>query len=200
MIGYSEFEYIGRAAYKGVDAYIVREVTNFSGNEYATHIEGELYVTNDARPLFHNMTIFKNGEAKNVVSEFGQGLVTEKITEGNETRTLIVNINPDSFIVANNMISHWALLFRAARLRPQHTYIAHIFSPNVAAEVVRSLEVIDVQNVRIDGRTYEAYVFAEQTGNLNYVTPDGLLLKIENYLLEITLSSADSGHEGGLFR
>jgi hypothetical protein len=98
------------------------------------------------------------------------------------------------------MISHWALLFRAAKLEPKNIYIAHIFSPNIGEEIVRTLEVSDVKDLKINGRNYQSYVFREQSGNLNYVTPDGLLLLIENARLRITLSNGDFAEETGLFR
>jgi len=200
MLGHSEFEFVGMGKHHDRDAYMISEITNLSSKEYKMYIEGMLYVTVDARPVFYNMTIHKNGYVKSTLCEFGDGVVTEKTTENNKTTTLNVNVNPDSFIIANNMISHWALLFRAAKLKPQNTYIAHIFSPNIGAEIVRSLEISDVQNVKINGHTYEAYVFEEQTGNLNYVTPDGLLLKIENHRLVIILSNGNYGTGAGLWR
>ncbi len=200
MLGHSEFGFIGKARRNGQDTYMISEVSNLSTREYAMHTEGVLYVTLDARPVFYNMTMHKDGDVKNVLCEFADGVVTETITENNETRTIKVDANPDSFLIANNMISHWALLFRAAKLEPKNTYIVHIFSPNIAAGLVRSLEISDVQQVKVNGQIYEAYVFEEETGNLNYVTPDGLLLKIENHVLDIVLSNGNSGLGAGMFR
>jgi uncharacterized membrane protein YhfC len=199
-LGHSEFEFFGKANYNGRDAYIIKEIANLSTKEYAMHVTGTLYVTLDARPLFYNMTIHKNGDVKNVVCEFEDGVLTQTVLENNETQTLRMNVNPDTFLIANNMISHWALMFRAAKLEPQQTYIAHIYSPNIAAELVRSFEISDVQQVKINSHTHEAYVFKEETGNLNYVTPDGLLLKIENHVLVIILSNGNVGSGVGLFR
>jgi len=196
-IGYSEFEFVGGA---GEGVYRIKEMTNFSTEEYRMYIEGVLHVTLDARPVFYNMTINKNGNIKNQVFEFGDGGITEKITENNETRTLHININPDSFIIANNMISHWALLFRAVRLEPRNTYIVHIFSPNIEAGFVRSFEVSGVRNVKVDGKNYEAYIFDDGGGNLNYVTPEGGLLKIENSILKIVMSDGNAGEGDALFR
>jgi uncharacterized membrane protein YhfC len=199
MLGHSEFGYKGKAIYKGLDAYVISEAVNISSPDYDMSVHGILYVTLDARPLFFNMTIRKNGDMKRVVCEFDDGAVTEKITEGNATREVRIDASPDSFVIANNMISHWALLFRAAKLEPQNTYIVRIFSPNIGMEIVRSLEISDVQRVKINGHEYEAYVFREETGNLNYVTPDGVLLRIENHMLDIVLTGGDSVRSG-MFR
>ncbi len=200
MIGHSEFEYSGKSMYEGTDTYMISEVANLSSTEFDMSIEGVLYVTLDARPRFFNMTIRKNGDLKNVICEFEDGTVTETITENNATRTVRVFAHPDSFVIANNMISHWALMFRAAKLEPQNTYIVRLFSPNIGTELVRSLEISDVQFVNINGHEYEAYVFEEETGNLNYVTPDGVLLKIENHILDIVLSNGEPRSGTGLFR
>lgn len=200
MLGHSEFEYIGKSRYRGVDTYMISEVVNLSSTEYDMSVSGVLYVTLDARPMFFNMTIRKNGDLKNVISEFEDGAVTETITENNATRTVRVDASPDSFLIANNMISHWALMFRAVKLEPKNTYIVRIFSPNIGRELVRSLEISDVRSVNINGNEYEAYVFEEETGNLNYVTPEGVLLKIENHILEIILSNGKPRSGTGLFR
>lgn len=200
MLGHSEFEYIGKSRYNGIDTYMISEVVNLSSTEYDMSIAGVLHVTLDARPMFFNMTIRKNGDIKKVICEFDDGIVTEKITENNATRTVRVDAHPDSFLIANNMISHWALIFRAAKLEPKNTYIVHIFSPNIGGELVRSLEISDVRWVKINGHEYEAYVFEEETGNLNYVTPEGVLLKIENHILDIILSNENPRSGTGLFR
>ncbi|MBN2331350.1 MAG: YhfC family intramembrane metalloprotease [Candidatus Aenigmarchaeota archaeon] len=200
MIGHSEFEYMGKSIHAGIDTYMISEDVNLSSPDYDMSVSGVLHVTLDARPVLFNMTIRKNGDLKNVLCEFGDGMVTERITENNETRAVRSGVHPDSFLVANNMISHWALMFRAAKLEPQNTYIARIYSPNMGGELVRSLEISDVRLVSINGHEYEAYVFEEETGNLNYVTPEGVLLKIENHILDIVLSNGQPRSGTGLFR
>jgi hypothetical protein len=199
MIGQSSLEYAGVTEYEGESAFVIEEATNLSSAGYDMYIEGTLYTTVDARPLFYNTTIRKNGDSRNILCAFGNGTVVQTVTQGNATETKNIPVSPDSFIIANNMISHWALLFRAARLEPKSTYIAHLYSPDAEMEIVRSFEVSDVQDVKVKGRSYEAYVFRESTGNLNYVTPGGDLLKIENPLLEIAMSEGEP-EEGGLFR
>jgi len=196
-LGYSEFEYAGKA---GDNIYVIRESTNLSAPAYEMFIEGELHVTLDARPVFYNMTIHKNGDVKNIICEFSDGTVTQRETENNSTDTRIISTDPDSFIIANNMISNWALLFRAAVLEPKSTYIAHIYSPNMGAGMTIPLSVVSVQNITVNSRNYEVYVFQDRTGNLNYITPDGLLLKVENQMLKITLGRDYQQEPGGMFR
>ncbi|UCD03164.1 MAG: YhfC family intramembrane metalloprotease [Candidatus Aenigmatarchaeota archaeon] len=198
-IGTSEFEFAGGTEYKGQNAFIINEHVNLSSGTYSMFIESELYVTVDARPLFYNTTIHKNGESKNIVSEFRNGLVEQTSVLNNRTQTSTIPYNEDAFIIANNMISHWVLLFRAADLQPENTYVARLYSPDIGAEVVRSFEVADVREIEIRGRIYESYVFKENTGSLNYVTPAGDLLKIESGVLEIVISDGEPPEEGGIF-
>ncbi len=199
IIGHSELEYTGVMDYNGGTAFVTEEVTNLSSADYEMYIEGTLYTTVDARPLFYNTTIHKNGESKNMLCIFSGGTVIQTVTQNNATETRQVAAHPDSFLIANNMISQWVLLFRAARLEPKNTYVAHLYSPDVEMDILRSFEVSDVRDVKIKGRNYEAYVFRENTGNLNYVTPQGELLKIENSILEVVISEGEP-EEGGIFR
>ena len=200
-IGYSKFDYVGNAEYNGADAFVIKEETNFSAEDYRMYIEGVLYVTADARPLFYNMTIHKNGDSQNVLCRFGGDYVKETVNANGTIREYSVAVSPDSFIIANNMISHWALLFRAVRLEKKTTYIVHIFSPNIASGFARPFDVTGVTELKLKGRTYEAYVFEEQGGNRNYITPEGLLLKITNHRMEIVLSNGDySPRVKGFFR
>lgn len=199
-IGYTEFKFGGGVEYNGQNAFIIEETTNLSSDDYEMYIEGTLYTTVDAYPLFYNTTIHKNGEMKNTVCEFRDGLVTQTVSSDNKTTVTQIPAHPDSFIIANNMISHWALMFRAVSLEPQNTYIAHLYSPDIGMEIVRSFEVSGVENIKIKGRNYEVYVFRENAGNLNYVTPDGQLMKIGNPVLDIVISDGEPPEEGGLFR
>ncbi len=200
MIGYTEFGFGGIVEYNGHNAFITEEMTNLSNSDYEMYIEGTLYTTVDAYPLFYNTTIHKGGEMKNIVCEFRDGIVTQTVRDNNKTTVTEIPAHPDSFVIANNMISHWALMFRAASLEPQNTYISHLYSPDIGTDIVRSFEVSGVENIKIKGSDYEVYVFRENTGNLNYVTPDGQLLKIGNTVLEIVISDGEPPEEGGMFR
>lgn len=200
LIGTSEFEYSGGMLYNGENVFIVEETTNFSTDTYEMYIEGTLYSTVDARPVFYNTTINKNGQAKIIVCEFGDGSVRQTETENNDTNVYTRPVSSDSFIIANNMISHWALMFRAASLEPQNTYITRMYSPNIGMDIVRTLEVSDVENITVNDEEYEAYVFRDQFGNLNYVTPDGVLLRVSNPSLEIVISDGHPEGDGFLFR
>jgi len=108
-------------------------------------------------------------------------------------------VDGDAFVIANNMVADWALLFRAARLGTSNAYVARIYSPNTESEFTRSLEVAGTENIRVKGRDYGVYVFRGSEGNTYYVTPDGVLLKVANSALEITLTDG-LPEEGGMFR
>lgn len=198
-IGRADFEYTGMAEYGGERAFVVMESANLSGSGYGMHTGGTLYVTSDGRPLFYNMTIRKNGAEKNVVCRFGEGGVLQTVAEGNAGRDVMIKADDDSFIIANNMISHWALLFRAARLEPSNTYIVRLYSPNVEAQITRTLEVTGVETIKVGGRSYETYVFRESGGSYYYVTPEGILLKVASGALVVTLSDGRP-QQDGLFR
>ncbi len=198
-IGSTEFEFTGGTEYEGKNAFVIEETVNLSGDDYEMYVEGVLYATVDARPLFYNTTIHKNGDERNILCRFGEGFVEQSTTAGNYTDTFHIPYDEDAFLIANNMISHWALMFRAAKLEPKQTYIAHLYSPDAGMDIARSFEISGVENILIKGRNHEVYVFKENTGNMNYVTPQGELLKIGNPVLEIVISDGEP-EEGGLFR
>lgn len=196
-IGYSEYEYVGSA---GEGLYIIKEITNLSTPEYTMLIVGDLHVTIDARPVYYNMTIYKNGDVKNVINRFNNGVVSQTITENGNSQNFNAQVNPDAFIIANNMISHWSLLFLSSKLEQKNTYIAHVYSPNIAQQLTIPLKVEGVEEVKIDGQTYEAYIFSDARGNKNYVTPAGELLLIENHVLDIVRSRGKKLENAPLFR
>ncbi len=199
-IGSSEFRYAGGTEHEGVSLFIIEEEANLSGSDYEMYIAGTLHVTVDARPVFYNSTIIKNGEKKEIFCTFHDTYVEQNVTVGNETSTIYPGSNSQAFVIANNMISHWALLFRAAKLEPKNTYVTSLYSPNAEALLSRSLEVTGIGNVTINGRVYEAYIFSDLVGNFYYVTPEGRLLKVENTAVEVVESSDDLDEAGGIFR
>ncbi|MFH0956594.1 MAG: YhfC family glutamic-type intramembrane protease [Candidatus Aenigmatarchaeota archaeon] len=198
-IGRADFEYTGMTEYEGFSAFAVRESANLSGSGYGIYAGGTLYVTPDARPLFYNMTIRKDGSAMNVLCWFKKGQVIQAASEGNASRSARVRLDGGAFIMANNMISHWALLFRSARLEPKNTYIVRLYSPNAEAQVTRTLEVTGVETIKVGGRPYETYVFSEDSGSVYHVTPEGVLLMMESGAFRATLSDG-LPEEGGMFR
>ena len=187
-IGSSEFSYAGPGEN---GTFMIYETTNLTGGDYDISIEGTLLVTADARPVFYNMTIARGGESRNTVTEFRDGLAFQR---ADGSAPSVAPANGESFIIANNMISHWALMFRAIRPGGHDAYLVRLFSPNTFSGFVRTLRVRGSATLAIGGRDYEAQVYEEEGGNLNYVTSDGLLLKIENPRLEIVLSP-EAGEE-----
>jgi hypothetical protein len=198
-IGHADFTYVGMAEYEGFSAFTVRESANLSGSGYGMYAGGTLYVTPDARPLFYNMTIEKDGSTRNVLCRFKKGHVIQTASEGNVSMSARVMLDSGTFIMANNMISHWALLFRAAKLEPKNTYIVRLYSPNAEAQVTRTLKVTGVETIKVGGRSYETYVFSEDSGSVYHVTPEGVLLMMESGAFRATLSDG-LPNEGGMFR
>ncbi len=200
VIGTSEFEFTNGLVYNGMNAFAIEELTNLSTDDFEMVIEGTLYTTVDARPLFYNSTIILDGRKKQITCEFFGSYVEQTERDGNNTERRKIAVSNDSFIIANNMISHWALLFRAADLDSQNTYITRMYSPNVGMDIVRTLEVSSVENITINGNDYDVYVFSDQFGNNNYVTPEGVLLAVKSDTLEITISDGHQSEEGEIFR
>ena len=197
--GTSMFEYVGPARYRGMETFLIHETTNFSSPEYSMVIEGDLYTTVDGRPVFYNSTLTRGIDTRRISCEFAGGMVNETIVQNNATKTSIVPYDDNGFIIANNMISHWALLFRSVKFGEKNNYIARLYSPDMETEVTRSFSVAGAGMLRVQGEVYDVYVFRESTGNTYYVTPEGMLLKISGPLVEIIISDGQPG-EGGIFR
>lgn len=187
-IGYSEYQITGKASYKGQDAWHMSEFANISAEGLVLEIEGSLYITERAEPLYYEAVMTLNNETVRVTAVFSPDNIKETIERGNESRELDIKPLKNTFILSNNMAGQLALIFRALELEEGGSYTLNIFSPNTAGSMVGTLAVTGKENITIGGREYGALLITGQGGTIYHVTPEGLLLKTESPGIEIVLS------------
>lgn len=187
-IGYSEYQVTG-TTYRGQEAWHMSESTNLSAEGMELGITGSFYMTERAEPLYYETGMTLNQEASLVRVEFSPENIRETVEMGNESQELDIRPLKSTFLVSNNMIGQWALVFRSLELEEGKTYTVNIFNPNTARSIVGTMAVAGRESVTVQGMEYEALVIAGQGSSRYYVTPDGLLLKIESPGLKIVLGS-----------
>ncbi len=187
-IGYSEYRVTGKTLYKGQEAWHMSESADLSAEGLDLDITGSLYMTERAEPLYYETGMTLNNETALLKLEFSPGNIRETIEIGNESQELNIKPLKNTFLVSNNMIGQWALVFRALELEEGKTYTVNTFNPNIAGSIIGTMTVTGRERITLRGDVYEALVIMGDGSSRYYVTPGGLLLKIESPGLEIVLS------------
>jgi len=164
------------------------EHTSLSAEGLDLQIEGSLYITERAEPLYYETSLTLNNETTLLKLEFSPENIKETIERDNASQELNINPLKNTFLVSNNMIGQWALIFKALELEEGKTYTVNTFSPNTASSIVGTMTVAGKESITVQGREYQALVITGQGRSKYYVTQEGLLLKIESPGLEIVLS------------
>ncbi len=187
-IGYYDYQITGKTGYKGQDAWHMSESASISAEGMNLDITGSLYITEKAEPLYYETSITLNNETTLVKVEFSSENIKEIIEKDNISQELDINPLKNTYLITNNMIGQWALMFKSLELEEGKTYTVNMFNPNTAMSIVGTLSITGKESITVQGREYQAFSITGQGNSKNYVTPDGLLLKIESPGLEIVLS------------
>ncbi len=187
-IGYSDYQITGKTGYKGQDAWHMSESTSLSAEGLDLDITGSLYITEKAEPLYYETNLTLNNETTLLKLEFSPENIRETIERDNVSQELDINPLKNTYLITNNMIGQWALIFKSLELEEGKTYTVNMFNPNTAMPIVGTLTITGKESITIQGREYQAFLITGDMGQKNYVTPEGLLLKIESPGLEIVLS------------
>ncbi len=187
-IGYYDYQITGKTSYNGQEAYHMSESASISTEGLDLQIEGSLYITERAKPLYYETTLILNNETTLLKLEFSPENIREIIEKDNASQELNIQPNKNTYLMTNNMIGQWALIFKSLELEEGKTYTVNMFNPNTASSIVDTMTVTGKESITVQGREYQVLVITGQGRSKNYVTPDGLLLKIESPGLEIVLS------------
>jgi transglutaminase-like putative cysteine protease len=197
--GYHEYSITKEEPYEGQEAYYVELLLDLDFNKIDVPrkavIDAVLYITDEVIPLYYHMDALVNAEKQTIECTFSEGKAHDVVTVGEEKYEEVVTLEDNTYLMGNNMIGLWALVYRTLQLKVGETYKVPLFFSENFTNLVVDIEVLRTETIVVAGESYEVFVcnvplFKE----VDYVTKDGLLVKIDlpsqNGFIELVESSA----------
>ena len=192
LVGYSRFQIVNKTKYDNIPAYHVKENAELEIEGQKLRINGDLYITSYVKPLYYYSEIEMNNETTKYECKFYENKVHEKIITLNGIEEKDIELGNETFLLTNNMIGEWALVFMLLDLDLNKSYDLYVFNPSLEKSFIFPVKVESEKVIELNSKDYDCYVISGVFGtteNTMYVTKNGLLLKVENPELEIILES-----------
>ncbi len=197
--GYHEYRITKKEPYEGQEAYYVELLLDLDFNKIDVPrkavIDAGLYIREDVIPLYYHVDALVNAEKQTIDCTFSEGKAHDVVTVGEEKYEETITLEDNTYLMGNNMIGLWALVYRTLQLKVGETYKVPLFFSENFTNLVVDIEVLRTETVVVAGESYEVFVcnvplFKE----VDYVTKDGLLVKVDlpsqNGFIELVESSA----------
>ena len=103
------------------------------------------------------------------------------VVKGKETIEQDIELEPDTLLLANNMIGWFDLMYSTLPLRAGESFNIPAFFPGNLLTMTVTIDVHPEQvNIDIGGKNYKVFICdVPAFKETDYVTKDGLLVKIE---------------------
>ncbi|MEA1993210.1 MAG: transglutaminase domain-containing protein [Euryarchaeota archaeon] len=182
--GHADYRAKRKENYEGQEAFFVKlsldqDLTKL-GISKKLELNADLYMTEDVVPLFYSVNALVNEEEQTVECEFSEGKAYDTVTVGEEIDEREIALEEDTYIMGNNMIGLWALMYRSLELKEGESYKISVFFPSRFMKMMVEIEVTGTDIIEVAGESYDCFVcnvplFKE----IDYVTEDGVLVKID---------------------
>ncbi len=182
--GYADYEIKGEEDYEGQDAYCVElsldQDLNKLGAQGKVELQATLYIKKNVLPLFYQAEALVDGEKQTIECTFSENKAHDVVTVGEEKYEKEVSLEENTYLMDNNMIGLWALVYKTLSLEVGQTYtVSLFFSANFSTYMV-DIEVERTETIVVAGKSYEVFVCNVPLFNeIDYVTKDGLLVRID---------------------
>ncbi len=182
--GYADYRIKAEEDYEGHNAYCVElslsQDLNKLGAQGKVELQGTLYIKKNVLPLFYQAEALVNGGKQTIECTFSENKAHDVVTVGEEKYEEEFSLEENTYLMDNNMIGLWALVYRTLSLEVGQTYeVPLFFSANLSKYTVE-IEVLRTETIVVAGKSYEVFVCNVPLFNeIDYVTKDGLLVRIE---------------------
>ncbi len=132
-------------------------------------------VTEKCNPLHYEFVAYVNSEKQTVSCEFTKGRVHEVATKGDNKFEKDITLEPNTYLLDNNMIGQWALMFRIIELEANMSKSISMFAAQPMKALKITMEVEGTEELK--GYNCDVVNFPE-LGYVMYVS-DGTLLQME---------------------
>ncbi|MFQ6087747.1 MAG: transglutaminase domain-containing protein [Candidatus Methanofastidiosia archaeon] len=182
--GYNEFVVEKKTRYNDRDAFLVKSKIFLDFEkidiEKKLDLSSEFYITSDVRYLYYKWNALVNGERQSVECEIEENNAHTVVFVGEKRHEENIKLEENTYIHDNNHIATWALMYRTLDLRVGEIFKIPVFFPANFLKMVVNIEVLRQEKIEIGGKTYEVFVCrVSEFKEIDYVTADGLLLRIE---------------------
>jgi len=136
------YEFYSNGSYIGYNKY---KVVGKEGENYLIESEVDLGFTIDAKytitkecvPVHYEFVAYVNNEKQTVSCKFTEGNVHEAATKGDQKFEKDIKLEEGTYLLDNNMIGQWALMFKTIELKTGDSYVIPMF----AAQPMKALKI-----------------------------------------------------------
>ena len=184
-IGEHTWQVLGLDAGSGQQVFHLRahldlEPTRPGVDERRLLLDGDLWVDAQARPQRYHARAQVDDEAALIEVGFGESGAHAEVTAHGQQVVRDVPLPPGTYLLANNMVGWFALLYRSLELQPGQALVAPVyFAESLRAQAVHLNVGQEWATVVVGGRDYSCLVVeVPEFGQRDYVTAGGLLVRM----------------------
>ena len=168
-IGYNKYKVVGKEG----ENYLIESEVNLE--KLGLKMNAKYTITKECMPVHYEFVAYVNNEKQTVSCEFKEGSVHEVATKGDQKFERDIKLEEGTYLLDNNMIGQWALMFKTMELKTGDSYVIPMFVPQPMKALKTEMKVGEIE--KIEG--YDCYKldFIE-LGYYIYVS-DGELIKME---------------------
>jgi len=171
---YSNGSYIGHNKYKVVG----KEGENYlieSEVDLGFTIDAKYTITKECMPVHYEFVAYVNNEKQTVSCEFTEGNVYEAATKGDQKFEKDIKLEKGTYLLDNNMIGQWALMFKTMELKTGDSYVIPMFAAQPMKALKIEMKVGEIE--KIEGHDCYKLDFPEMKYFM-YIS-EGELIKME---------------------
>ena len=168
-IGYNKYKVVGKEG----ENYLIESEVNLE--KLGLKMNAKYTITKECMPVHYEFVAYVNNEKQTVSCEFTEGNVHEVATKGDQKFERDIKLEEGTYLLDNNMIGQWALMFKTMELKTGDSYVIPMFAAQPMKALKIEMKVGEIE--KIEG--YDCYKldFIE-LGYYIYVS-DGELIKME---------------------
>ena len=168
-IGYNKYKVVGKEG----ENYLIESEVNLE--KLGLKMNAKYTITKECMPVHYEFVAYVNNEKQTVSCEFTEGNVHEVATKGDQKFERDIKLEEGTYLLDNNMIGQWALMFKVMELKTGDSYVIPMFAAQPMKALKIEMKVGEIE--KIEG--YDCYKldFIE-LGYYIYVS-DGELIKME---------------------
>ena len=132
-IGYNKYKVVGKEG----ENYLIESEVNISQANIDLKIDAKYTITKECMPVHYEFVAYVNNEKQTVSCEFTERNVHEAATKGDQKFEKDIKLEEGTYLLDNNMIGQWALMFKTMELKTGDSYVIPMF----VAQPMKALKI-----------------------------------------------------------
>ena len=149
-----------------------------SGN---VSLDATLTVNDKAQPYIYSVTADVDSQKQTVEAKLKENTMHTVVVVGDKTHEKQIDLEPDTVLLANNMIGWFDLMYRTLPLETGASYNVNTYFPGNFLKLTITINVrAEMTTIEVGGKTYDVFVCdVPLLKEVDYVSEEGALVKIE---------------------